>query len=263
MVKKKTEIEAPVNAALQASITPVGIEFGMNKLRLGENYCRIYGIFMLPTEVEYGWLSKLTNIPGTIVTINYEPRNNAEAINDLSRKIRMFRGQAAGTKDPKERMRCEKAALSQETALQRMDSGNESMGVWDITIMVLSRDEEDFNNRCTRVENTAHVIGCKIRIMANQQKESYQHLSPTYPQIPEIREENARQYLVGDIIGGFPFASGSFTDSGGFYLGRDSNDGLILLDLKESVPTRKICLLKRKSQSMSAAGRELERMILK
>lgn len=40
-------------------------------------------------------------------------------------------------------------------------------------------------------------------------------------------------------------------------------DGLILLDLKESVPTRKICLLKRKSQSMSAAGRELERMILK
>lgn len=117
MVKKKTEIEAPANAALQASITPVGIEFGMNKLRLGENYCRIYGIFMLPTEVEYGWLSKLTNIPGTIVTINYEPRNNAEAINDLSRKIRMFRGQAASTKDPKERMRCEKAALSQETAL--------------------------------------------------------------------------------------------------------------------------------------------------
>ena len=40
-------------------------------------------------------------------------------------------------------------------------------------------------------------------------------------------------------------------------------DGLILLDLKESVPARKICLLKRKSQSMSAAGRELERMILK
>ena len=88
MVKKKTEIEAPVNAALQASITPVGIEFGMNKLRLGENYCRIYGIFMLPTEVEYGWLSKLTNIPGTIVTINYEPRNNAEAINDLSEDMR-------------------------------------------------------------------------------------------------------------------------------------------------------------------------------
>jgi len=41
------------------------------------------------------------------------------------------------------------------------------------------------------------------------------------------------------------------------------NQGIVRLDLKEEVPVRKICLLKRKNQSMSAAGRELERMILK
>lgn len=114
MVKKKTEIEAPVNAALQASITPVGIEFGMNKLRLGENYCRIYGIFMLPTEVEYGWLSKLTNIPGTIVTINYEPRNNAEAINDLSRKTECSEG----------RRQAPKTRRAHEVRESRAQSGN-------------------------------------------------------------------------------------------------------------------------------------------
>ena len=33
---------------------------------------------------------------------------------------------------------CREAEIGTETALQRMDSGNESMGVWDITIMVLS-----------------------------------------------------------------------------------------------------------------------------
>ncbi len=38
---------------------------------------------------------------------------------------------------------------------------------------------------------------------------------------------------------------------------------LILLDVRETVPVRKICLLKRKNQSMSAAGREMERMIMK
>lgn len=41
------------------------------------------------------------------------------------------------------------------------------------------------------------------------------------------------------------------------------SQGIIRLDVREGVPVRKICLLKRKSQSMSAAGRELERMILK
>ena len=191
MVKKKTEIEAPANAALQASITPVGIEFGMNKLRLGENYCRIYGIFMLPTEVEYGWLSKLTNIPGTIVTINYEPRNNAEAINDLSRKIRMFRGQAASTKDPKERMRCEKAALSQETALQRMDSGNESMGVAAQYFNVLSWCWEQITR--DRKE--------RIMLIAD---ECWTMIDPRCPQSLEFlknAEKRARKYEGSIVVG--------------------------------------------------------------
>ena len=38
---------------------------------------------------------------------------------------------------------------------------------------------------------------------------------------------------------------------------------IILLDIKEEVPVRKICLLKRKNRPMSTAGREMERMILK
>lgn len=40
-------------------------------------------------------------------------------------------------------------------------------------------------------------------------------------------------------------------------------EGLIRLSIKESLPTRKICFLKGKNHSMSAAGREMERMILK
>ncbi len=44
MAKKQQEIQVPVNTALQANITPIGIEFERNALMLGENYCRIYGI---------------------------------------------------------------------------------------------------------------------------------------------------------------------------------------------------------------------------
>lgn len=55
---------------------------------------------------------------------------------------------------------------------------------------------------------------------------------------------------------GIGFVPEQFLDN---FLSRE----LILLDVKEIVPVRKICLLKRKGQSMSAAGREMERMILK
>ena len=39
-------------------------------------------------------------------------------------------------------------------------------------------------------------------------------------------------------------------------------DGVAVIDLKEEIPTRSVCLVNRKEQSLSIAARELERMIL-
>lgn len=228
---KNTEVEVPVNAALQANITPIGLEFEMNRLRLGENYCCVFAITNYPSECDYGWYSKLTNIPGTVVSINYEPIDNGAAVSEISKKIRMLRGQAAGTKDPRERQRCQKAADDQEKIMYRMDQNGEVMGKWNTTIMVLSRDLDDFNARCDRVKNTASILGCKLRILANLQKEGYQQISPTYPQIKRIQEISSRYFPVSTFVGGFPFSSGGFNDGSGFYLGRNSNGGMILLDL--------------------------------
>ena len=44
MTNKNQAIEVPVNSALQANITPIGIDFEMNRLRLGENYCCILSL---------------------------------------------------------------------------------------------------------------------------------------------------------------------------------------------------------------------------
>lgn len=230
MKNKNQEIQIPVNTALQASITPIGIEFEGNALRLGENYCRIYGIISYPSECDYGWYARLTNIPGTIVSINYEPIDNSQLIVAMSRNIKLNRGQALSTKDPRERQRAQKAADDQEKIMYKMDQNNEVMGRWNTTIMVLSRDKDDFQERCSRVENTVNYLGCKIRILSNLQKEGYQQLSPTYPQNKRIQETTSRAFPVSAFVGGFPFASGSFNDEGGYYFGRDSNGGIILID---------------------------------
>ena len=202
MTNKNQAIEVPVNSALQANITPIGIDFEMNRLRLGENYCCIFAITDYPSECDYGWYSRLTNIPGTTVSINYEPIDNSAAVAEISKKIRMYRGQAAGTKDPRERQRCQKAADDQEKIMYKMDQNGEVMGRFSTTIMVLSRDKEDFNSRCDRVKNTASVLGCKIRILANLQKEGYQQISPTYPQIKRVQEISSRIFPISTFVGG-------------------------------------------------------------
>ena len=61
MTNKNQAIEVPVNSALQANITPIGIDFEMNRLRLGENYCCIFAITDYPSECDYGWFQSTMN----------------------------------------------------------------------------------------------------------------------------------------------------------------------------------------------------------
>ena len=127
--------------------------------------------------------------------------------------------------------RCQKAADDQERIMYKMDQNNEVMSNWSTTIMVLSRDKNDFIDRCKRVENTANMLGCKIRILSNLQKEGFQQISPTYPKNKQISEITSRAFPVSTFVGGFPFASGGFSDGSGYYLGKDSNGGIMLIDL--------------------------------
>ena len=65
---KKKEETLPVNEALLNVITPMGLEIKRNSLVIGENMGKVYGAVRYPQKVEMGWLSKITNIPSTIVS---------------------------------------------------------------------------------------------------------------------------------------------------------------------------------------------------
>lgn len=79
MAKKKeilTEQEITNNALLNV-ITPMGLDFTKNSLSVGENMGKVYGITRYPQKVDIGWLSRITNIPSTIVSIGFKPVDNS------------------------------------------------------------------------------------------------------------------------------------------------------------------------------------------
>ena len=242
--------ELQINTALQAAITPVGLEFNRNDFMLGEYFCRVYTVISYPSNPEYGWYSKLTNLPGTIVAINYEPIDNGLLLSNMAKNITTQRGIQLSTKDSLERQRAEKSADDQENAMRQMDQNNETMGVWNTTIMVISNDEDDFQERCQRVVSLANTVGCRLRVLANLQKEGYQHISPTYPQNKEINEISSRAFPLSTFVGGFPFAASGFNDGSGYYLGKDSGGGIILLDLWKDRRCRRA---RRSNQSVAGA----------
>ena len=107
---KKSIENIPVNQALLNVITPMGLEIKRNSLVIGENTGRVYGVVKFPQKVDMGWLSKITNIPSTIVTVGFKPVDNSALITAISKSIVHNRGMADSAKDPLTRQRAEKAA---------------------------------------------------------------------------------------------------------------------------------------------------------
>lgn len=97
--KKQTDT-VPVNEALLNVITPMGLEIQKNKLIVGENTGKVYGIVRYPQKVDYGWLSKVTNIPSTIVSVGIKPIDNGALISAISKSIVQNRGAADSAKIP-------------------------------------------------------------------------------------------------------------------------------------------------------------------
>ena len=104
----KRKEEMGINNTLLNIIAPMGLNFRRNDLILGENKGRVYGVIKYPQEPDYGWLSKITNIPGTICSINFNPIDNGLFVENVARAINRNRGIANSTKDPLTRSRAKK-----------------------------------------------------------------------------------------------------------------------------------------------------------
>ena len=220
----------PVNQALLNVITPMNLEICKNSVEIGENLGRIYGVIKYPQKVDMGWLSKVTNIPGTVASISFRPIDNGALISAISKSITQNRVAAESAKDPLARQRAEKAAEDGERVMLQIDQHGETVGLMSIAIMPLAPDEKSFTKVCRRIESTMSVMKCKIRSFANLQKEGLEHISPTYPINGKVAAIIERIVPLSTVMGGFPFASSGFNDGTGYYLARDSMGGLAIVD---------------------------------
>lgn len=227
---KKQDNETLINHSILNIITPIGLELKRNSLVIGENKGRVYGVIKYPQKVDYGWLAKITNIPGTVVGITFVPIDNGTFISGLSKNIIQHRSQAEAAKDPLVRQRAERAASDGEKIMLQIDREGETVGTMVISIMALARDEGNFNKICRKTEGILASNKCKTRIMANLQAQAFKGISPYYTRDEAIEEVLKRIIPMSSFVGGFPFSSSGYNDGTGYYFGRDNSGGLVVLD---------------------------------
>lgn len=228
--KDKMEFVEETNQALLNVITPMGLDFSKNKMSIGENLGKVYGITRYPPKVEMGWLAKITNMQSTIVSIGFHPMDNGVLVNAINRNVTRQRGIVEGAKDALTRQRAEKAAEDGEKMIAQIDREGETVGLMSVSVLPIAKEEKDFQKVCRRAESTVSVLKCKMRAIPNLQKESFKHISPSFPTQPKIESILQRIVPISTLIGGFPFASSGFHDGGGYYFAKDAVGSLVIVD---------------------------------
>ena len=228
----KTVSEAvQINNALLNAITPMGgLEFGRGKIHIGENVAKVYAITKYPQSIDAGWLSKISNIPHAVSCQIFEPCDNGALIEHLSRSVTQYHGIAKSTRDALVRQRAEKSADDAERLMRQIDQNGETVGYMSNLVMPISKDDATLEKICRGIESSVAALRCKIRVLANLQKEAYQAIAPYHAMPEAIRNITRRNVPLSTFMGGMPFASSGFSDRDGYYFAKDAQGGLVVID---------------------------------
>ncbi len=230
-MRKSKQNQNTRNPALLNIVTPMGMEFKRTSLNIGEFIGKILGVTKYPPIVETGWLAKVSNTPGTVISQTFMPADNTLLVESISKNIMQNRSIAQSTRDPLTQKRAERGIEDGEHILTQIDQNGETVGYMTNLVMPIDNDEKRFEKLCRRVEGLYSSIRCKIRPLPNLQKEAFKMLSPYHVPQQKIIDITQRIVPLSTFIGGFPFASSGYNDGDGTWFAMDAHGGMVVLDL--------------------------------
>ena len=214
-------------------ITPVGgMTFDRNKIYLGDRFCKTYTIVHYPSNIDIGWLGELVNNVGAIFSINIEPTDNTQMIDDLDSRIRDATGLAKLSKNESTKQLREMEVKEASEIISKMINNNEVVSYLTIYILVTSEEEKELNRKCKEVEREIRKHKLKMRPLTNYLlMGGYKAVAPFFTRQTELSEYFKRNILTSSFTGGFLFNTNTFIDSKGYYFGINQKGGIIIFNL--------------------------------
>ncbi len=224
--------EVGVNQSILNIITPSGLEFNKTSMMIGENYSKALVVTGYPTNPDYGWLAKISNLEGTTVSYEFQPTDSGEMIQRCNEQIKTLRQDLnSGNLQESQRQSKEKSKKDIEKMINRIVIEKEVVGYLNIILIVQAISQKKLDDRVKKVQAILSTLGASTRVLANYQKEAYIAAAPYGLPNENIKDYGDRNMTLGTFIGGFPNASSGINDGIGFALGY-SDGKLVILDTR-------------------------------
>lgn len=234
MKGKRENPAEQVNQNILNVITPTGLEFKKASFMLGENYAKAFTLVKYPSNPEYGWLSKLTAIEGTVISMEYTPCDNGILTERCNAQVKILEGDLRETRlEESVRQVKSKAVEDIRDMLTRITINNEVVGFLNVILIIQASDEKRLDERVKKASAIVSTLGGSLRALTFYQKEAYQAAAPYG--IPEecLKDIGDRNMPISTFFGGFPNAASGINDGIGFIIGRTENGKPVIINTRQ------------------------------
>ncbi len=226
MSKKKKELDA----GLLNVIAPIALQFNHTTMQIGDNAARGYGVVRYSSDNQPGWISKITNLPNSVVSVTYNPVDTEEMIAVLDSNINAAKKRKEDAKKQSEESGAEKEVRHSKKLMDEIDDNNESIGLLS-TVVVPMAGEKVMDRVDRKAKSAVKKAKCRMRCMVNMQKDIFKQISPTYIPQENITEVTGRVTPLRTLLGGFPFQKSGLNDNSGYYFAKDDSGGIVTMDI--------------------------------
>jgi len=208
------------------------LKFDKNKLYLGDRFSKIFTIVHYPSNIDMGWLAKLIENTGAIFSINIEPTDNTELIENLDARVRDATSLSKIAKNESIKQMREAEVKEASDIIGRMINNNEVVSYLTIYICVSAQEEKELNAKCEEVKREVQKLKLKMRPVTNFLLTSgFKAVAPFFTIQKDLTEYFKRNILTSSFTGGFLFNTNTFIDNKGFYFGINQNGGIIIFNI--------------------------------
>ena len=236
---KKIEEKIKYEPDLLEYIQPQGgIKFSIDYARTGTGYETCIQIYQFPTYIYSHWLSDICYFEGAITTIDIHTENEEDALQNISKSMKEYRGRSGSEKNDTGVSDAVNAYSDLSRLYESVKRMSRTLKSVIVRIYFSAKTKAELENRQAEILNKLDEY--KGSIMLNEQKYEYQAMFLPYKKQQEL--PNARlgiPILDEAIAAGDPFHFASLSDPNGLYLGSTSCGGSVMFNpfFKSSVRT--------------------------
>ena len=145
-----------VNQNLLNIISPSGISFDNNYADIGEGVGKIFCISRYPSELDYGWLSDIVNLPGAAATVEYRYSPEDIMIAQFNRRISELKSARETERKESEIQRYEHQIEDLKNLINRISVKREPVGFFNVLLHI--QDSFLWNGITTLTSKSKYIV---------------------------------------------------------------------------------------------------------